>query len=133
METKRQAYSSDLSDAQWVAIKDIVPAPKAGGRPAKYSRREVLNALLYLRRTGCHWRALPRDLPPWNLVFWYHMTWRHSGLLDLINDRVRAIVPNADLTVPTPAPARMFDRHFRNSTLRGTDKPMEFPVVFEAN
>jgi transposase len=97
METNRQVYSSDLTDAQWMAIKDVVPAPKPGGRPAKYSRREVLNAMLYLRHNGCIWRALPNDLPPWNLVFWYHMNWRHSGLLDLINDRVRAVVPHAGL------------------------------------
>jgi transposase len=131
METKRQAYCSDLSDAQWVAIKDVVPAPKPGGRPAKYSRREVLNALLYLRRTGCHWRALPDDLPPWNLVFWYHMNWRHSGLLEKINDRVRAVVPHADLSIP--APARAFDLRFRKPALRGTAQPSDFPTVFEGN
>lgn len=129
MEKKRQVYSSDLTDAQWIAVKGIVPTPKTGGRPAKYSHREVLNALLYLRCTGCHWRALPRDLPPWNLVFWYHMNWRHSGLLDLINDRVRAVVPHADLSVP--APAQPFDRKFRRETFRGIDQPTEFPVVFD--
>ena len=89
----RQAYPSDLSDAQWETVKAIVPAPKPGGRPAKYSRREVLNALLYLERTGCQWRALPHDLPPWKLVYWYFMAWRASGLLDRIHDRVRHVVP----------------------------------------
>jgi transposase len=89
----RQAYPSDLTDAQWETVKAIVPAPKPGGRPAKYSRREVLNALLYLERTGCQWRALPHDLPPWKLVYWYFMAWRASGLLDRIHDRVRHNVP----------------------------------------
>jgi transposase len=88
----RQAYPSDLTDAQWEIVKGIVPAPKSGGRPAKYSRREVLNALLYLERTGCQWRALPHDLPPWKLVYWYFMDWRGSGLLDQIRDRVRQLV-----------------------------------------
>ena len=129
METNRQTYSSDLTDTQWAAVKDIVPAPKRGGRPAKYSRREILNALLYLRRTGCHWRALPHDLPPWNLVFWYHMTWRHSGQLALINDRVRAVVPHADLTVP--APATIFAFQSRNQMHRLTAKRTESPVIFE--
>ena len=114
-----------------MAIKDVVPAPKPGGRPAKYSRREVLNALLYLRRNGCRWRALPGDFPPWNLVFWYHMNWRHSGLLDLINDRVRAVVPDADLAVPSPA--REFDLQFRSQKLRRTVKSTKFPVVFDSN
>ena len=84
----RQAYPSDLTDAQWETVKSLVPAPKPGGRPAKYSRREVLNALRYLERTGCQWRALPHDLPPWKLVYWYFMAWRASGLLDRIHDGV---------------------------------------------
>jgi transposase len=129
METKRQAYSSDLTDAQWMAIKDVVPAPKPGGRPAKYSRREVMNSFLYVRHNGCRWRDLPRDLPPWNLVFWYHMNWRHSGLLDLINERVRAVVPHADLSVP----ARVFDLQFRSQKLRRPVKSTECTVVFESN
>ena len=96
----RQAYPSDLTDAQWETVKAIVPAPKPGGRPAKYSRREVLNALLYLERTGCQWRALPHDLPPWKLVYWYFMAWRASGLLDRIHDRVRHVVPCPRLAAP---------------------------------
>jgi transposase len=96
----RQAYPSDLTDAQWETVQAIVPAPKPGGRPAKYSRREVLNALLYLERTGCQWRALPHDLPPWKLVYWYFMAWRASGLLDRIHDRVRDVVPRPRLAAP---------------------------------
>ena len=95
MASKRQAYPSDLTDAHWEIIKAIVPAPKSGGRPAKYSRREVLNALLYVERTGCQWRSLPHDLPPWKLVYWYFMDWRATGLLDHIYDRVRTVVPRA--------------------------------------
>jgi len=96
----RQAYPSDLTDSQWEMIKAIVPEPKSGGRPAKYSRREVLNALLYLERTGCQWRALPHDLPPWKLVYWYFMDWRASGRLDHIYDHVRNYVPRARLAAP---------------------------------
>jgi transposase len=102
MASKRQAYPSDLTDAQWEIIKSIVPAPKSGGRPAKYSRREVLNALLYVERTGCQWRSLPHDLPPWKLVYWYFMDWRGTGLLDHIYDRVRAVVPRARLASSAP-------------------------------
>ena len=94
----RQAYPSDLTDGQWETVKALVPAPKSGGRPATYSRREVLNALLYLERTGCQWRALPHDLPPWKLVYWYYMEWRGIGILDRIHDRVRCLVPRPRLT-----------------------------------
>jgi transposase len=61
----RQPYPSDLTNEQWAQVERFIPAPKPGGRPAKYQRREIVNALLYLNRTGCQWRALPHDLPPW--------------------------------------------------------------------
>ncbi|MBA2755384.1 MAG: transposase, partial [Chloroflexia bacterium] len=57
-------YPSDLSDAEWASLAPLVPAPKPGGRPAVHPRREVVNANLYVVRTGRHWRALPSDLPP---------------------------------------------------------------------
>ena len=88
-------YPSDLSDSQWDLVKDVVPAPQPGGRPARYPRREILNALLYLARTGCQWRALPHDLPPWRIVYWYFMNWRRDGTLDRVHDRLRAAVRSA--------------------------------------
>jgi transposase len=60
----------------------VVPAPKRGGRPAKYERREIVNALLSITRTGCRWRALPHDLPPWRIASWNCMTWRDEGTRD---------------------------------------------------
>jgi len=63
----RRAYSTDLTDDQWHKLEPLIPAPKKGGRPAKYERREILNALFYLTRNGCTWRNLPHDLPPWSL------------------------------------------------------------------
>jgi putative transposase len=94
--TTRLPYPSDLTDEQWVIVNDLVPAPKSGGRPATYSRREILNALLYIARTGCQWRALPHDLPPWRIVYWYFMNWRNDGTLDRVHDRLRTAVRVAD-------------------------------------
>jgi putative transposase len=94
--TPRLPYPSDLTDAQWDVVKDLIPGPKPGGRPAKYPRREILNALLYLARTGCQWRALPHDLPPWRIVYWYFMNWRDDGTLGRVHDRLRATVRSAD-------------------------------------
>jgi transposase len=130
MEKKRQAYPTDLTDAQWDVIKRVVPAPRSGGRPAIYSRREVLNALLYLRRTGCPWRALPHDLPPWNLVYWYFMSWRSSGLLELIDAQVRLVVPRAGL-VPLASPE--FDLHFGVRTVRRPVGPIVTAVALEGH
>ena len=75
----RAVYSTDLTDAEWRILEPLVPAVKPGGRPAKYSRREVVNAIRYVLRTGCAWRLLPHDLPPWQLVYHYFWVWRRDG------------------------------------------------------
>lgn len=84
----RLMYASDLSEAQWQLLAPLIPAPKPGGRPAKYSRREIVNALLYVLRTGCPWRLLPHDLPPWKSVYGYFATWRQNGTLEAIHYRL---------------------------------------------
>ena len=76
----RQAYPSDLSDTEWQLLEPLLPAPKPGGRPVKYPRREVVNAIMYVLRSGCAWRMLPHDLPPWRTAFHYFRTWRGRNL-----------------------------------------------------
>ena len=61
----RRRYPSDLTDAEWAVLAPLVPAPMAGGRPARHDRREVVDAILYVLRGGIAWRALPHDYPPW--------------------------------------------------------------------
>ena len=85
----RQAYQTDLSDGEWQHVELVVPAPKSGGRPAKYPRREIVNAILYVLRTKCAWRMLPHDFPPWRIVFYYYWRWRQSGLWDVIQGQLR--------------------------------------------
>src|SRR6476469_1462133 len=85
----RTAYPSDLSPTEWAQVSRIIPAPKPGGRPALHTRREIVNALLYVTRTGCQWRALPHDLPPWATVYWYFRTWKGDGTLDRLMDLLR--------------------------------------------
>ena len=85
----RKPYSTDLTDAQWRLLEPLIPAPKQGGRPAAYSRREIVNGILYLTRTGCHWRNLPHDLPPWSLVHYYFWHWKRAGLWEQVNATLR--------------------------------------------
>ena len=73
---KRPVYPSDLDDKEWQLLEPLLPPPKPGGRPVKYPRREIVNAIRYVLRTGCSWRMLPHDLPPWRIVFHYFRTWR---------------------------------------------------------
>ncbi len=92
----RRAYDSDLTDAQWRLVADCIPPLKSndttGGRPAKYERREILNAILYVARTGCQWRLLPHDLPKWKTVYRYFVLWHEQGIFETINDRLRVSV-----------------------------------------
>jgi putative transposase len=65
----REAYPSDLRDAEWAILEPLVPAVKPGGRPARRLWRAVVNAILYVVRGGNRWRAMPHDLPPWQTAF----------------------------------------------------------------
>jgi transposase len=88
----RTRYQTDLTDPQWAQVQRVIPAPKSGkqgGRPAKYPRREIVNALLYVVRTGCQWRMLPHDLPPWRIVYWYFMQWKRDRTLDRLHELLR--------------------------------------------
>lgn len=80
---KRKSYPSDLTDQQWARVKPLLPRRKQRqdrrGRPPTTDRREVLNALFYLCREGCTWRALPHDFPPWRTVYNYFQVWSKDG------------------------------------------------------
>lgn len=82
-------YPTDLTDEQWALVEGLVPATKPGGRPELHPRREIVNAILYLVRTGCAWRMLPKDLPPWQTVYWYFAAWRDDGTLTSLHDALR--------------------------------------------
>ncbi len=81
----RKAYPSDLRDAEWAILEPLVPAVKLGGRPARHSRREIVNAILYVVRGGNQWRAMPHDLPPWQTAFYYFRIWRNDGTWEAIH------------------------------------------------
>ena len=66
---RRPGYPTDLTDEQWALIEPLLPPPSTDGRPEKHPHREIVNAISYVLRTGCAWRMLPRDLPPWQTVY----------------------------------------------------------------
>ena len=70
-------------------IKHLVPEAKPGGRPEAYPKRDILNAILYLLRSGCSWRMLPHDLPPWRIVYHYFRQWRLDGTWQVMHDLLR--------------------------------------------
>ena len=75
-------YPSDLTDAQWALIEPHLPPAPPGGRPRKTDVRDVVDAILYILRTGCQWRYLPSDLPPKSTVWRYFDRWRRDGTLE---------------------------------------------------
>ena len=86
---ERRAYATDVTDDEWAMIEPLVPAPLPGGRPAKWPRREILNAILYVLKTGCAWHLLPHDFPPYSTVFWYFRSWRKDGTWERLNTALR--------------------------------------------
>lgn len=87
---KRANYPSDLSDEECQHIEALFPPVNGGGRPADQSKREIVNAIFYVLRTGCQWRFLPHDLPPWKTVYTYFRTWRLDGTSEGIHRSVAA-------------------------------------------
>ncbi len=89
-------YPSDLTDEQWPLIERHLPAARRGGRPRSTDLRDVVDAVLYIVRTGCQWHYLPVDFPPKSTVWRYFDRWRRDGTLDAIHDTLRRKVRTAE-------------------------------------
>jgi putative transposase len=120
--TSRKASPSDLSDAHWELLEPLLPPPDPQGRPLVSARREIASALVYVLRTGCAWRQLPHDVPPWQTVSWYLQRWQHDGtwqrLLRVLRQRAR----QQGGRDPQPSAAIIDSQSIRTSPVRGTDR-----------
>jgi putative transposase len=87
----RPAYPSDLTDREWEVLKPLIPPAIAHRnlQVPKHSRRELLNAIRYRTRTGCAWRLLPHDFPPWKTVYNTFREWAKTGVMKLVHDELR--------------------------------------------
>jgi len=81
---ERKPYPTDLTDEQWKLVAAFLPEAKPGGRPRATDLREVVNALFYLVRSGCQWRMIPHEFPPWKTCYNYYRAWIESGTWDEI-------------------------------------------------
>jgi putative transposase len=88
----RRPYPTDLSDCEWALIQHLVPTAKHGGRPEQSPKREILDAIFYIRRSGCAWRLLPHNFPPWQIVYQYCWRWRRDGTCQHRHDLLRGDV-----------------------------------------
>ncbi len=102
-------YPSDLTDDDWGLLEPHLPPPKKRGRPRLQSRRELLDAIFYVLKSGCQWRMLPREFPPWKTVFHYFRTWRVDGTWEYLHRGAhgpigRAGAPCIRGSGPSPCP-----------------------------
>src|SRR5215217_6840476 len=84
-----KSYSTHLSDDEWACLQLHVPAPNKRGRPRTHCTREILNAIFYVLKSGCPWRLLPKDFPPWETVYWWFGRWRTDGTFERLNAALR--------------------------------------------
>jgi putative transposase len=89
MTKSKQVYPTDLNDTQWLKIQPYLPAEAQTGRPRKHGGRVIMNSIFYTLQSGCSWRMLPSDLPPWQTVYHYFRLWRKDGLWERLNQVLR--------------------------------------------
>lgn len=82
-------YPTDLSDKQWQILRKLLPRPSLRGAPQTVCRRAVVNAVLYVLRSGCAWRLLPREFPKWKTVYGLFLRWRNDGTWQRIHNTLR--------------------------------------------
>ena len=83
----------------------LVPAVKPGGRPARHDRRDIIDAIFYVNRSGCSWRSLPTDFPHWMTVYSYFREWKQSGVYARLNEALRGEVRRRAGKNPVPTAA----------------------------
>lgn len=108
-----------MSDEEWAIIEPFIPAPKMGGRPARHSRRDILDAIFYVKRGGVSWRMLPADFPHWKTVYDYFRIWKQHGIYERINAALRARVREASTRNAVPSAGIVDSRSVKTSQKGG--------------
>lgn len=119
----RQAYQSDLKDQEWKWLKKFLPAPStvgSRGRPQEWPIREIINALMYVLRSGIQWRMMPHDLPPWPTVYYHYRRWRQNGLWGKINRLLREQIRQDAGRETTPSAGIVDAQSVKTTLVKGT-------------
>jgi len=118
----RRAYSSDLTDKQWEVLRPLIPLPSMEGRPPTVERREIVNAILYVLRSGCPWRLLPHEFPVWETVYYYFRRGPREGVWEQILQTLRMQVRQKEGRNAQPSAAIIDSQSIKTSAVRGPEK-----------
>jgi putative transposase len=119
----RKACQTDLSNAEWSYVEPHLPTPKAPGRPRLHTPREILDAIFYIVvRSGCAWRLLPHDFPPWKTVHHYFRTWRIDGIWDKVHTALRRRVRVRNKLDPEPSAGVVESQSVKSTGVGGRER-----------
>ncbi len=120
MERQRR-YPSDLTDAQWEIVEPMLPLIKSPGRIPKHPRRAIVDAILYVVRSGCSWRQLPVDFPPWQTVYWYFNRWEQAKASEKMLPVVRGQLRVQEGRDPEPSAGLIDSQSVKGADTVGAD------------
>jgi transposase len=118
----RKAYPSDLTDAEWEILESLIPAISPDAVRVEHSRREIVNGILYVLRSGCPWRLLPHDFPVWGTVYSYFRVWRNQGIWDQVLESLRQQMRKQQGREEEPSAAVIDSQSIKTSAVRGPEK-----------
>jgi putative transposase len=120
--SERKAYPSDLTDAEWELLEPLIPAISPDAVNVVYTRREIVNGILYVLRSGCPWRMVPHDLPDWGALYYYFRTWRKEGIWDQVQKGLLRRVRQKEGRDEEPSAAVIDSQSIKTSAVRGPEK-----------
>jgi len=112
-------YPCGLTDSEWEQVRFLFDAPGRTGRPEKYPRRQMLDACIYVLRSGCSWRMLPKDFPPWSAVYKTFRRWQAQGLFEAMYDELRKLWRARQHRAPEPTGAVVDSQSVKTSPQGG--------------
>jgi transposase len=121
----QRAYPSDVTDGQWEILQPLIPPLSPEASYYKHERRAIVNAILYVLRSGCPWRSLPHDVPPYGTVHYYFRKWQREGVWDRVLEVLRMRLRVKEGRDEEPSAAVIDSQSIKTSAVRGPEKGVD--------